>query len=52
MLKKRFPYWIHILLGVIWIIIGITTQEGYLQLLWIGIGVIMVVIGLLNKKAA
>lgn len=49
-MKKEFPYQIHIILGIIWALIGIFFHSGIELIIWVGGGNIMIVIGLLNKK--
>ncbi len=48
--KRKFSYWIHILLGIIWIIIGIALHSDIELVIWVVGGLIMLIIGLLNKK--
>ena len=48
--KKPFPYEIHLILGLIWIIVGITLFSGVGLIAWIGGGLLMVIIGFLNRK--
>jgi len=48
--KRKFPYWIHILLGIIWIILGVAFHAGIELAIWVGGGLVMVVIGFLNRK--
>jgi len=50
-MKKKFPYQIHIILGLIWIFIGITLHTGTELMIWVGGGLVMAVIGLLNRKS-
>ncbi len=47
--KRKFPYWIHLVLGLIWIIVGIVLYSGVSSIVWIGGGLMMMVIGVLNK---
>jgi len=49
-MKKEFPYQIHIILGIIWIFIGIFLYFEIGLAIWVGGGLIMIVIGLLNRK--
>jgi len=48
--KGKFPYWIHLVLGLIWIVIGITLYSGTASVIWVGGGLIMIIIGFLNRK--
>jgi len=48
--KRRFPYQIHLILGLIWIVIGVTLYSGTASAIWVGGGLIMAVIGILNRK--
>jgi hypothetical protein len=48
--KKVFPYQIHIVLGLVWIVIGTTLYSGIGLVVWVGGGLIMTIVGLLNKK--
>jgi len=50
-MKRKFPYQIHIILGIIWFFIGIALHSGFELVIWIGGGLVMVMIGLLNRKA-
>jgi len=49
--KRRFPYQIHIVLGTIWVFIGMVLHSGVELVIWVGGGLVMIVIGLLNRKA-
>lgn len=49
-MKKEFPYQIHIVLGIIWVFIGVALHSGIEVAIWVGGGLVMVVIGLLNRK--
>ena len=49
-MKKEFPYQIHIVLGIIWVFIGVALHSGIEVAIWVGGGLAMVVIGLLNRK--
>ncbi len=49
-MKRGFPYQIHIILGIIWIFIGIFLYFEIGLAIWVGGGLIMIVIGLLNRK--
>ena len=46
----KFPYYIHIILGLLWIVLGISFYSGWEMLIWIIGGLIMLIIGLLNSK--
>jgi len=48
--EKKFPYQIHLILGLIWIVVGITFYSGIESVIWVGGGLIMAVVGILNKK--
>jgi len=48
--KKSFPYQVHIILGFIWIVIGITLYSGTASVIWVGGGLLMAIIGFLNRK--
>jgi hypothetical protein len=48
--KRKFPYWIHLVLGLIWIVIGITLYSGTASVIWVCGGLMMAVIGTLNKR--
>jgi len=50
-MKKQFPYQIHIILGIIWVFIGIFLYLGIELAIWVGGGLVMIIIGLLNKGA-
>ncbi len=47
--KKQFPYQIHIVLGLIWILIGVFLQSGFELVFWVAVGVVMLIVGLLTK---
>ena len=49
-MKKEFPYQIHIVLGIIWISIGVVLHSGIELAVWVGGGLVMIVIGLLNRR--
>jgi len=49
-MTKKFPYQIHIVLGIIWILVGILLHSGIELGIWVGGGLVMVIIGLLNRK--
>jgi purine-cytosine permease-like protein len=48
--KRQFPFWIHIAIGVIWIILGATVIDGWQTLLWIVAGLLFITIGMLASK--
>lgn len=48
--KKEFPYQIHLILGLIWIFIGIVLYSGIGLAIWVAGGLAMITIGFLNKK--
>ena len=48
--KRNFPYQIHIAIGVMWIAIGAAVMSGVGSILWILVGVMFVVIGLLARR--
>ena len=48
--KRKFPYQVHLILGIIWIIVGITLFSGIGLVAWVSGGLLMVIIGLLNRK--
>jgi len=50
--QRKFPYQIHIILGIIWASIGIILHSGIELVIWVGAGVLMVIIGILNRKKA
>ena len=50
MFKKEFPYQIHILFGSIWLVVGIAFHTGVEMAIWIIGGLIMILIGFLNRK--
>jgi len=49
-MAKKFPYQIHIALGIIWILIGIFLHSGIESIVWLGGGLVMLIIGLLNRR--
>jgi len=49
-MKSKFPYQIHFIIGIIWILIGIFLQSGWEMALWIIAGAIFLIIGLAGKK--
>ena len=49
-MKKEFPYQIHIALGIIWVFIGVVLYSGIELAVWVGGGLVMILIGLLNRK--
>jgi len=48
--NKTFPYQVHIILGAIWAFIGIVLHSGVELIIWVGGGLVMIVVGLLNRK--
>ena len=48
--KRKFPYQVHIVIGLLWVLIGIFLQSGWIQTLWIGAGLVFLVIGWLSKR--
>jgi len=48
-MKSKFPYQVHIVLGIIWVIIGIIFHSGVELAIWVMGGLVMIVIGLLNR---
>ena len=48
--KRKFPYQIHIAIGLMWIIIGIFLQSGWQQILWIAFGIVFLAIGWFGRK--
>lgn len=48
--KRQFPFWIHIAIGVLWIILGATVIDGGQSLLWIGAGLLFITIGMLASR--
>ena len=48
--KRQFPFWIHILLGIIWIVVGVAFHDGWELAIWITGGLVMTTIGFLNRK--
>ena len=50
-MKKEFPYQIHIVLGIVWAFIGVVLHSGVELAIWVGGGLVMIVIGLLNRRA-
>jgi len=48
--KKVFPYQIHLILGLVWIVVGITLFSGIGLAAWVSGGLLMVIIGFLNWK--
>ena len=49
--KKPFPYQLHLIFGLFWIVIGITLFSGIKLVVWVSGGLIMVIIGFLNIKS-
>ena len=50
-IKKKFPYQIHIVLGLIWLLIGIVLHSGIELAIWVAGGLVMITIGWLNKAS-
>jgi hypothetical protein len=48
--KKVFPYQIHLILGLVWIVIGITLYSGIESIIWVSGGLLMSIIGFLSRK--
>lgn len=48
-MKKQFPYQVHVILGIIWVFIGVFFYSGIELAIWVGGGLVMITIGLLNK---
>ena len=48
--KRQFPFWIHIAIGILWIILGATVIDGGQSLLWIGAGLVFIIIGMLASR--
>ena len=48
--KTTFPYQVHLILGFIWIFIGVIIMSGVESMFWILIGIIFIIIGFLAKK--
>ena len=48
-MKKKFPYQIHIILGLIWVLVGVLLHTGVELMIWVGGGLVMIVIGFLNR---
>ena len=49
-MKKGFPYQIHIILGIIWILVGVFLRSGVELIVWLCGGLVMIVVGLLNRR--
>ena len=49
-MKRKFPYQIHIGLGIIWLLVGIFLHSGIELAIWVAGGLVMIIIGLANKK--
>jgi len=47
---KKFPFYIHIILGIIWIVLGFLLYVGWETVIWVAGGLVMLLIGLLNIK--
>ena len=50
-MKKKFPYQIHIVLGLIWFLIGIVLHSGIELAIWVAGGLVMITIGWLNRAS-
>jgi len=50
-MKKEFPYQIHIILGLIWLLIGAVFHSGIELAIWVAGGLVMITIGLLNRRS-
>ncbi|MEA2112546.1 MAG: hypothetical protein U9P50_01065 [Patescibacteria group bacterium] len=48
--KAKFPAWIHLVLGIVWVLVGIIFQTGIELAIWVTGGIIMIIIGILSKK--
>jgi len=48
--KGKFPYQIHLILGLIWIVVGITLFSGIGSVAWVSGGLLMAIVGFLNRK--
>ncbi len=48
--EKKFPYQIHLIFGLIWIVVGLAFYSGTGSVLWVGGGLIMIIIGILNRR--
>ena len=48
--KRNFPYQIHLVLGLIWIVVGTIFYSGVESAVWVGGGLIMTVVGFLNRN--
>lgn len=48
--KRKFPWWIHAGLGVLWILIGATVMSGIWSIFWILVGLAFIAIGLLARR--
>jgi len=49
-MAKKFPYQIHIILGIIWIFVGVFLHSGVELIVWLCGGLAMIVVGLLNRR--
>jgi len=49
-MKRKFPYQIHIGLGIIWFFVGIFLHSGIELAIWVIGGLVMITIGLANKR--
>jgi len=48
--EKKFPYWIHIVLGIVWVVVGIALHAGIELAIWVGGGLVMILIGFFNRE--
>jgi len=48
--ETNFPYQIHLIIGIIWVLIGAFLQSGWSMVLWVAAGIIFLAIGLLGMK--
>lgn len=48
--KRKFPYQIHLALGLTWVGVGIIFHSGIELAIWVGGGLIMATIGFLNRE--
>jgi len=48
--KRQFPFWVHIAIGVLWVIVGATVVSGFATLLWIAGGLVLITIGMLAMR--
>ena len=48
--ERKFPHQVHLILGLIWIVVGITFYSGIALAIWVGGGLTMIIVGILNRK--